>query len=349
MTRTAFVLLLLLACLPALAQEPAPSPPAAPALDPDASAAAAGEAPAPGRVVSERVGVLTPITVAADETVQGDVVCVGGNASVAGRVLGDIVVVGGTLELSGAVDGQVVAVGSTVTFGPDASVGEDVVTVGSVVDDAGLEYGGQRVNVIPVFGIPTARGAFGVFSAILGWMALLRVFLVFVVILAYLALAPRQVLELSERVRSGYVRALLIGLVAHVAMLVLSLLLAITVIGLPVLLVLMAGFWMLRILGRAGLFHAVGHGLGRGISGEMSLVGATLLGFVPWALLVVLPLFFGFAGLILALAVRMVLKLLVDCPAIGGVLEWLFEQRRARGSAAVPPPPPAPPVVPLTA
>jgi hypothetical protein len=348
MTRTAFVLLLLLACLPVLAQEPAQAPSTAPMIDPDANPAVAEEPPAPGRVVSERVGVLTPITIAADETVQGDVVCIGGSASVAGRVLGDVVVVGGTLGLTGAVEGQVVAVGSNVSFGPDASVRKDVVTVGSVIDDAGLEYGGQRINVIPVFGIPTARGAFGVFAAILGWMALLRVFLVFVVILAYLALAPRQVLELSEQVRSGYVRALFVGLVAHAAMFVLALLLAITVIGLPVLLVLLAGFWVLRILGRAGLFHAVGHGLGRGISREMSLVGATLLGFVPWALLVVLPLFFGLAGLVVALAVRLVLKLLVDCPAVGGVLEWLFEQRRARGAAAVPPPP-APPVVPISA
>jgi hypothetical protein len=348
MTRTAFVLLLLLACLPVLAQEPAQAPSTAPTIDPDASPAVAEQPPAPGRVVSERVGVFTPIAIAADETVQGDVVCIGGSASVAGRVLGDVVVVGGTLGLTGAVEGQVVAVGSNVSFGADASVRKDVVTVGSVIDDAGLEYGGQRVNVVPVFGIPTARGAFGVFAAILGWMALLRVFLVFVVILAYLALAPRQVLELSEQVRSGYVRALFVGLVAHAAMFVLALLLAITVIGLPVLLVLLAGFWVLRILGRAGLFHAVGHGLGRGISREMSLVGATLLGFVPWALLVVLPLFFGLAGLVVALAVRLVLKLLVDCPAVGGVLEWLFEQRRARGAAAVPPPP-APPVVPISA
>ena len=347
MTRTAFVLLLLSACLPALAEEPSPVP--APAVDPDASTVAAEEPAQPGRVVREKIGVMTAIEVAADEIVQGDVVCIGGTASVAGRVRGNVVVVGGTLTLTGEVDGELVAVGSSVSFGPDAAVGDDVVTVGSVVDDGGLEYGGERVNVIPVFGIPTARGAFGVFASILGWMALLRVFLVFVVVLAYLALAPRQVLELSERVRSGYIRALFVGLVAHAAMFVLSLLLAITVIGLPVLLVLLAAFWLLRILGRAGLFHAVGYGLGRGISREMSLVGATLLGFVPWALLVVLPLFFGFAGMVVALAVRMVLKLLVDCPAIGGVLEWLYEQRRARGATVLPPTPPAPPVVPVSA
>lgn len=344
MTRIACILLLLLACLPALAEEPATAP--APVADLDASAVAVEEPAAPGRYVREKIAVMTAIDVAADEIVQGDVVCIGGAASVAGHVRGDVVVVGGTLTLTGKVDGELVAVGSSVSFGPDATVQDDVVTVGSVVDDGGLEYGGERVNVIPVFGIPTARGAFGVLASLLGWMALLRVFLVFVVILAYLALAPRQVLELSQRVRSGYVRALFVGLVAHAAMFVLSLLLAITVIGLPVLLVLMAAFWLLRTLGRAGLFHAVGHGFGRGLSREMSLVGATLLGFVPWALLVVLPLFFGFAGIVVALAVRMVLKLLVDCPAIGGVLEWLYEQRRTRGAADVPP---APPVVPVSA
>jgi hypothetical protein len=341
MNRAFLVVLLLLCALPAFSQEPEP-PPA-----PESGADVEPSAPE-RRFEGEKVAVLTSIEVAADEVVHGDVVCVGGTATVAGRVTGDMVVVGGTAELTGAVDGEFVAVGSTVGFGPESTVGEDVVTVGSAVDDRGLEYRGQRVNVIPVFGIPTARGAFGVFSAILGWMALLRVFLVFVVILAFLALAPRQVLDLSERLHAGYVRALFVGLIAHAAMLVLSLLLAITVIGLPVLLVLLASFWILRILGRAALFHAVGSGLGRGISREMSLVGASLLGFVPWALLVVLPLFFGLAGLIVAIAVRMVLKLLVDCPAIGSVLEWLLEQRRTRGAAAAPPPP-APPVVPVQA
>lgn len=347
MTRSArFVwLLCLLPLLPAFAEEPGAALP--PATDPDASAASVEEPAAPERRFGgEKVAVLTTIEVAPDEIVHGNVVCIGGRAVVAGRVTGDLVVVGGTLELTGAVRGGLVAVGSTVSFGPDSSVRRDVVTVGSVVEDAGLAYEGERVNVIPVLGIPTARGAFGVFSALFGWIALLRVFLVFVVILAYLALAPRQVLELSERVRSGYLRALLVGLLVHLAFFVLCLLLTITVIGLPVVLALVAGFWMLRILGRAGLFHAVGAAAGRGISREMSLVGATLLGFVPWALLLVLPLFFGFGGLILAIALRIVLKLLVDCPAVGGMLEWLVEQRRARGPAV---PPPAPPVAPVSA
>ena len=346
MTRSAPALLLVLAFLPVFAQ----APETVPAAEPDATPSAAEEPESPAtRPVRERVGVLTEIAVAADEVVQGDVVCIGGNASVAGRVTGDVVVVGGTLDLAGTVEGELVAVGSSVSFGPDASVRNDVVTVGSRVDDAGLEYGGQRVNVAPIFGIPTARGAFGVFTSILGWMALLRVFLVFIVILAYLALAPRQVHELSERIGLGYVRALFIGLVAHAALFAIGLLLAITVIGLPVLLALLSAFWLLRILGRAGLFHAVGLGIGRGLSREMSLVGATLLGFVPWALLVVLPFFFGFAGLIVAIAVRIVLWLLVDFPAIGVVLEWLYEQRRTRSSTASPLPPPAPPGVPVSA
>jgi hypothetical protein len=348
MNRTALLLLLLATGLPAFSQPAEPLP--APATAPEGGPPAVTEPRADERrYTDDKIAVLTAIEVPAGEVVQGDVVCVGGTAVVAGRVTGDMVVVGGTAELTGAVEGELVAVGSNVSFGPDASVGDDVVTVGSAIDDGGLEFGGERVNVIPVLGIPTARGAFGVVGSLLGWMALLRVFLVFVAILAFLALAPRQVLELSERLRSGYIRALFVGLVAHAAMAVLSLLLAITVIGLPVLLVLAASFWLLRILGRAALFHALGSGLGRGISREMSLVGATLLGFVPWALLVVLPLFFGFAGLIVAVAVRMVLKVLVDCPAIGCVLEWLLDQRRARRAAAVPPPPPAPPVVPVTA
>lgn len=323
--RGLLVLMLLVGGLPvAVAQDAPVVPPEAPA------------APEP-RLLREKVAVFTSIEIAADEVVRGDVTCVGGDAVIAGRVDGDLVVVGGSLDLTGTVDGELVAVGSTVTFGPDSAVDRDVVTVLSQVDDQGLSYRGERVNVAPFFGIPTGRGAFRVFASMLGWFALLSAFVVFVVVLAFVALAPERVLELSERLRGGYLRALFIGLLVHATVVVLMPLLAITVIGIPILLLLLLGFWLLRILGRTALFHAVGAGIGRGFGREMSVAGATLLGFVPWVLLLVLPFFFGLAGVIVAAALYSVLKLLVDCPAIGGVVD-AFLQTRREGRAAPPPP-----------
>jgi len=298
------------------------------------------------RYLREKVAVFTAIDIAANEVVRGGVTCVGGDAKVAGRVDGDLVVVGGSLDLTGTVDGELVAVGSVVTFGPGSSVARDVVTVMSQVDDQGLSYRGERINIAPFFGVPTGRGAFRVLSSMLGWFALLSAFVVFIVVLAFIALAPERVLEMSERMRGGYLRALFIGLLVHAGVIVVTPLLAITVIGIPVLLMLLLGFWLLRILGRAGLFHAVGSGIGRGFGREMSVAGATLLGFVPWALLLVLPFFFGLAGVIVAVALHSVMKLLVDCPAIGAVVDSFLQSRRERRSPPAAPPFPEPPLVP---
>ena len=125
-------------------------------------------------------------------------------------------------------------------------------------------------------------------------------------------------------------------------MFVVIVLLSATLIGLPIGIVL---FVFLKWLGIVGIFHAVGHRIGRSMGRDLSLLGAVLVVFVPYALLVQLPLFFGLIGLLAAGMIGTFLWLFVEVPGLGMTLLT----RAGRPARPIAPPAPAPPPVPEVA
>jgi hypothetical protein len=102
------------------------------------------------------------------------------------------------------------------------------------------------------------------------------------------------------------------------------------------------------------MFHAFGQRVGRGLGREMSLLGAVLVGFLPYALLVVLPSAFGLVGLVAAGAIGLFFWLFLEVPGVGLALLTGFGSRPGtvtvapeRGAAGpFPPGPPVPPAPP---
>ncbi len=76
----------------------------------------------------DQVHVGQDMTVGDNENA-GDLVCIGCSIRVEGTC-GDVVAIGGSIAVDGNVKGSVVAVGGGVLLGDNASVSEDVVTVG---------------------------------------------------------------------------------------------------------------------------------------------------------------------------------------------------------------------------
>jgi hypothetical protein len=135
-----------------------------------------------------------------------------------------------------------------------------------------------------------------------------------------------------------YLAALFVGLLVYVVLYALVLpLVAGTVIGLPFLLLAwMAAKW----LGIAGIFFAFGSRVGRGLGREMSPMGAVLLVFAAYALILLLLSPFGLVGLLGVTLVRMVFFCLVEAPALGLILLTRIGTRRTNGAvpaARVPP------------
>jgi len=166
-------------------------------------------------------------------------------------VLGDARLAGGALAR------EVVAVLGTVEIGPGAAVDRDVVSIGGRVHvDPAAHIGGSTHSLsfpsLPEWPGKLTLHAFpGVGSPLAMVLAtLVRFAVLFVLGLLVLAVVPRRMEAVSGAMVAGPWRSLFAGVVGSVGMLVLSVLLAVTVVGLlliPVQVLLVVGGGVLGI------------------------------------------------------------------------------------------------------
>jgi len=268
----------------------------------------------------EQVSVFTSIHVLPNEVIRGEVVCIGCDAVVEGEVLQDIVVVGGSLKHSGKAGHDVVCVLSDVELAEGVEIGHDFVNVLGTLDDDGATVGNQRVNFSPFWTLPSLPTAFGALGTMLLYLKILKTLLVFVVILILVVLVPDRVRTLSDELPFSYGLAIVAGFGGYIVLWVVNTLLLISVIGIPVAILLHLVFLVLKVLGLAGIFHYAGVRLGHSMGREMSLLGAVLLGYLLFSLVLVAPHFFGIVGFLVACGLRLLFWLLFECPAIGLIL-----------------------------
>lgn len=327
-------LLLVLSSVPALAAEtpPAPAEGAAPESTPGAEGEGAPVEDAapetrPRRERGDRVGFLSPVRVASDEIIGGDVVGIGTKVEVDGIVRGDLVAVGSRLTLRGEVRGDLVGVGSTLKLLPGSKIRGELVNVGGKLDNQGAEVEQTTdLGLSAPFTPSIAQGIPMGFLAFLGfWMDFLVIALVFVVLLLHSAIVPERVRTISEEtpVRPG--TAFLAGLLGYAALFVVNFFLIVTLVGIPLAVLVYFVFKVLQWLGLAGIFHFVGQRIGRLLNREVSLLGGVLLGFLPFALLRFLPFCTGW-----------LIWFVVEILAIGFVI---LTRAGGKGSAALSPPP----------
>ena len=212
---------------------------------------------APGHHVrtDDRVRVGASIHVRPDEVVNGDVVAVLGSVRIDGRVTGDVVSVMGSTSLgpNAVVEGEVVVVGGSLDRAPGARI------EGSVEEVA---WGGPNVHVRgPEFRAPFLEGVGGLVATVV-WIIVLGA----LAALMYL-LARRPVERMAYRVSRSPWKAALVGLVGQILffpVLVLTIvLLAVSIIGIPLLLVVPFAILAL-IIGTLIGFTAVSRNLGAG-------------------------------------------------------------------------------------
>jgi hypothetical protein len=218
-TQLLLAILLLAAAAPGSAQPAAPPPPPAPG------------APAPPtyRLTGSRFAVAQDVVVTADEEVTDGVAVVGGSARIDGRVGEGILVVGGDLHLGSTADvrGDVVLVGGTLVRdqGARLSGGVSYVSFGDWSRRTGLFGWWPRLE----FG-NTGR-----------WLSLaatlFRLSILAVLMLLVLLVARGPVARVGRAAAAEPVRAAIVGLAAEVlflpVVLVFSLALGLTIIGLP--------------------------------------------------------------------------------------------------------------------
>jgi hypothetical protein len=254
-------------------------------------------------------------TVKKNEVVE-DVVTLGGPIRVDGEVLGDAAAIGGSVRINGKVGGDVVAVGGTVRLGPKSEVMGDVTSAGGqVIREAGsrvhgeineaggpgrLEIDGDRdfdVDFWPWVHSPFNR-AMQVFWSVLG-LAVLGLLVALVVVVA------RERVERVERmVAEEPWKSVGAGLLAQLLfiplLVVTTIVLVISIIGIPVLLLYPFVFLGLLLAALVG-FAAVALRLGRLLEARFDRrfgtpVAAALVGVVAIEIWNVVGKFLGLGG-----------------------------------------------------
>jgi hypothetical protein len=274
---------------------PPPAIPAPPDFDDPSFPFGGDEAETSLKRVREQVAVGTDVHVERDQLVEGDVVCIGGAARIEGVVRGQVVVVGGRLDLSGTVHDQVVAVGSRVRLDDAARIRGQFVTVLGKVDREKARIDGEVTNLS--FGglfVPTGVGIAGLAFAAIAWDAVVLLATGFAV-LALVALAPARIARIaSEGPRSPFA-AVGGGILGYVLVALVLGVLVITILGIPVAILLWCAFTLLKWMGLAGLSLAIGRRLARGFGKSLPPTAAVLLGFLPLAILRLVPFGVGWA------------------------------------------------------
>lgn len=212
-----------------------------------------------------RVVMGTPVHVRAGEST-GDVVAIGGGITVEGEVMGDAVSVGGSEDITGLVSGNAVSVGGTVRLGPNARVMGDVVSVGGSVErEPGAEILGKVTEVSLWQGLSMGtwsgnwnwrRGSLGFDGgnsyfdgSLLRFVRCIVFVLVLILLGALASVIARHPLERTSAMAGAQPwKAGIVGLLAVIffvpAAIIVLILLAVSIIGIPLILL-----WPFAIIG----------------------------------------------------------------------------------------------------
>ncbi len=309
----------------------------------------ADESPPTRRVRGDRLAVGNRLVVPADVIHDGEIVCIMCDLTVDGEVQGSVAVVGGSVRVSGKVRRDLVAVLSNVELTDTARIGGELVNALGRMRDDGAEVRRGYVDVPLILPVSDAERPAAVLGALLLWLRSMAVVVFLVLVLVLAALVPRRVRAISDATPHRYLAGLLLGLAVYLGLPFLITLLVATVVGIPLVPFALIGFVVLTWLGRAAILHLIGERIGRMFGIEPSLLGAVLLGMVPYGLLLLVPLLAdGLAGLIFHVVLSGAFFLLLDVPAIGLVLLTRAGEPRHPAVETVPAgpaegPPPAPP------
>jgi hypothetical protein len=234
------------------------------------------------------------------------VVCIGCTARIKGEVRDNVVVIFGELELDGAEIGQnVVGVFSKIDV-RDSYIGHTLVNALGTLERDSLS--GNVVNIGLPFGWAPRM------HTILFWFRAVGLLLAFVALVGAVSVAPERVEVIAREAPVRYFSAFFVGLLGYLAFLIVLTLLAATVVGLPIGILL---FKILKWVGIAGIFLSLGQRVGRSMGREMSPLGAVLLSFGFYAAFIVAMSWMGLAGFFMLMLFRMFFWLMFEVPAVG--------------------------------
>jgi hypothetical protein len=204
-----------------------------------------------------------------------------------GERVDTVVTIGGDLTVLGEVEDDAVVVGGTLELGPYARVGGDAVAVGgSVVTASGATIGGERVVVDSDFGRETGELEVGPVGV--GVATFVQVLASFLVSALILALVPRRVRSVAALMRARPGRATLYGLALMLLFVPLLGALTISIVGIPLIPVVIMLLAAVLVFGMAALGLSLGYAMPF-YSEQRSAMGALAIGYLLIGLVALIP------------------------------------------------------------
>jgi len=270
----------------------------------------------------DEVSIAEPVHVASGETHEGDIVSVFGDVSIEGTVTGNVVVVLGDLDLSGTVEGDVESILTHPHITESARIEGEMVNVGWPIDGhvRSEQIGGDRVDISVLRFIPFAGKGGGLGGLLRLWfiIKLMKLAALFLILLLLTALVPRRLETIAAALPRRWGHALLVGLLTCAGAGIACVVLAITIIGIPLAVALAAAVLVVKWIGLGSVLMLMGHTAGRNLFGrELPHVASVLGGFVAYAIICLVPFFgliFAFALDILAVGIAVVTRFGSDLP-----------------------------------
>jgi len=236
------------------------------------------------------------IRVAAGETRSSAINAFNTRLEISGKVDESVFLLGGSLRLEGEVTGDVICIAARVDIGGQAVIGRDLIVIGGQLRKAEpSRVGGEVYNIrtredlkkiarslLPF--LPDSQG-FTFFKVI-------KIFFWLILSLLALAIFPTAVGQAASALAEAPLAHLWRGILALLAFLLLLfafLLLSFVLIGIPLLIVLMAAYFLLLIFGRTAVFYFIGERISRSLRLKASALSFIILGIALYALLKFVP------------------------------------------------------------
>lgn len=226
-------------------------------------------------------------TITLNAPVKGDVIVAGGRIISNNNVGGKLVAVGGTVDINGDVGTNALISGGTVTIHPRSTIGRDAAISAGNVDNSGHVMGNLSVQSHSFTGTGTVggkstyvqtetHGFSGIFTVLgilfsVGWLILG---------LVLLKIAPVRYRVVEDEVTKSPVVKLVVGFVGLVVACIALVILAITVVGLPIALVIGSLVFIGVIFSVLFVSSTFGHVLFRWLKVEIKDWHAFVAGFI---------------------------------------------------------------------
>jgi len=224
--------------------------------------------------------------------IDGDVSLMGGSMDVIGKIKGDAAILGGDVVNKGIIDGDVMVAGGNIKLDSGSVVTGDIAIIGgSLAKDTNATVKGEIKTVnIKILNktLPKFKGLLKLPevlpSAITQSASALVLIIVlggfFVIALLVVLLFPRSVESITQKTKINVWIPIAIGFGMQILIVPLIVLLAVSLIGIPIIPLFILGLFVCLLLGLTAVFYLVGSRIKHTDDPKQSLIGKFALGFI---------------------------------------------------------------------